>query len=101
MKIGKLYQINKSFWYLYPTKDIAADAGKTVPPATHHAPQADTATYLSKRYNCNITTENSIFCLIEKDEKYLKVITSNGEIGWMIYPENENWTKDCFEEVKL
>jgi hypothetical protein len=41
-----------------------------------------------------------MFMLLEQDGKFCKVLSTEGNIGWIIYPENEGWTKGCFEEVK-
>ena len=88
---GKLYQVKKYFWYLYPSKETAADAAAAV----------SATAYWSKEFNCNVTyiSPNSIFCLLESNGKFLKVLTTNGEIGWMIYPKKQPWTKGCIEEV--
>ena len=89
MNIGGLYQIKKWFWLLYPTKDIAEAA-------------AADARYWSKRFNCNVSfiPQNSMFMLLEQTDKVCKILTTNGEIGWIIYPEDAEWTKGCIEEVK-
>ena len=94
-KTGKLYQIKKFIWLLYPTKDIAAGDAAALAASTAEA------AYLSKELNCNISyiSENSILCLLEQDGKYLKVISSNGESGWMIYWEDEACTGGV-EELK-
>ena len=98
MNIGKLYQVKKYYWLLYPSKEIAGDFAA----ATRHcAAAADTAAFLSERYKCNVLyiPENSIFCFLEQDGKYLKVLTSTGEIGWIRYPQDKEWTKGSIEEV--
>ena len=108
MNVGKLYLNKENYWLLYPSKDIAATA--TASTATNAAADAHAtvaaalvlAAYWSKEYNCNVTyiSENSIFCLLEEDGNFLKVLSTNGELGWMIYRKNEAWTKGCIEEVK-
>ena len=103
MIIGKLYQIKKYYWLVYPSKETAAEAPASAgphPDATGAA--AARAAYWSKELNCNVTyiPENNIFCLLEQDEKFMKVLSSNGELGWMCYPKDQEWTKGCFEEVK-
>ena len=100
MKIGKLYQIKQYFWYLFPSKETFAAHRRPPPPARHDI-SAAIAAYWSERLKCNISyiSENNIFCLLVQDGDYLKVLSSNGEIGWMFYPKNEAWTKGCFEEV--
>jgi len=98
MKIGKLYEIKEFFWFLYPSKDIAVTAA----PAPRYdaaaaAAAADRAAYLSNRFKCKVSyiKPSSIFCLLEKDEKLLKILSTNGELGWII----DDWCKDDIEEV--
>ena len=97
MQVGKLYQVKKLFWLLFPSKEIVATAVATA--ADGDATDAD---YWSKYFNCNVTyiSPNGIFCLIEKDGVYLKVLTTNGEMGWIKYLQGQEWTKGCIEEVK-
>jgi hypothetical protein len=104
MNVGKLYLVNRYFWYLYP-KDIAAKEesfGHVQSVAAGFASSAAALTAVwSKKFNCKITfvSPNDIFCLLEQDGKLFKVLSTNGELGWMIYPTNEAWTKGCIEEV--
>ena len=100
-----LYQIKKRFWLLYPSKDIAHAAYARwcdASAAEKGAPPVPSAAYCSRQLNCNITyiSPNDIFCLLEEDGKFLKVLSTNGELGWMIYRKSEYWARDCFEEVK-
>jgi hypothetical protein len=119
MKIGKLYKNNEYFWLLYPSKDIAAAADAVglpiwfaanrfavgAPPHAAHPARdprlARHVAYYSKHFKCNVSyiEPNSIFCLLEQDGEYIKVLSTNGELGWMIYPTNEPWTRGCIEEV--
>jgi len=105
MNIGGLYQIKKWFWLLYPTKDIAeasspVDCWGNVGDATAVA-VATAARYWSKELNCNVSfiSQNSMFMLLEQTDKVCKILTGNGECGWIIYPENKYWAKGCIEEV--
>ena len=105
MEIGKLYQIKKYVWYLYPSKETAAKserrhaAADALDVAPVEAPYY--SELLSKEFNCDVSyiPEKSIFCLLENNGKLLKVLSTNG-LGWMIYRKNEPWTKGCIEEVK-
>jgi len=96
MNIGKLYENKKYFLLLCPSKDIAVAAAYAFDDAPIHA-----SDYWSKRFNCNVSyiAPKGIFCLLKKDGKYCKVLTTNGELGWIKYPENKDWTKGCIEEV--
>jgi len=90
MKIGKLYQTKKLYWLLYPSKDIAAlhlDPGAfTTTTATTTFSAAAASAYYSKCFNCNVSyiSPKSIFVFLEKDEKVIKILTTNGEVGWII-----------------
>jgi len=99
MNIGKLYKNNGRFWFLYPSKDIAVTAATaTRPAATTYAD--DVAAYLSKHFKCNVSyiKPNSVFCLLEKDGEFIKVLSTNGEVGWIIL---DDWCKNYIEEVKV
>lgn len=105
MNIGKLYQLKQYYWFLFPSKEIAARNGQVTLPAdlaTAYALPLAFAAQLSERSKSNVTfvTPNNIFILLEEDGKFLKVLAPNGEMGWMKNPENEEWTKGCIEEVK-
>ena len=99
LNIGKLYQVKRLYWYLYPSKDIAPAPAAAMRHATVAA--ARWAEYFSKQFNCNVTyiSPNDIFCLLLKEEKFLKVLSTNGEIGWMYHPTDKEWTKGYIEEV--
>jgi hypothetical protein len=118
MKIGSLYEIKKWYWLLFPSKDIAvatahrrgapaaaavvvADELQRTHPRSAAAAAVSYADYWSREFNCNVSfvPQDSMFMLLEQDGNYCKILTTNGELGWIIYPENEAWTKNCIEEV--
>ena len=103
LNVGKLYKIEKYFWLLYPSKDIAArhaTAGTATTTVVATTTAACAAAYWSKQFNCNLTyiSPKTILFPVEIDGNYAKVISTEG-VGWMIYPESEPWTKGCIEEV--
>jgi hypothetical protein len=105
MNIGKLFQFKKYFWMLYPSKDIVAavaHADITNPYAVVESAAEGWTDYWSNRLNCNVShiEPNSMFMLLEQTDKVCKILTTNGEIGWIFYPEDAEWTKGCIEEVK-
>ena len=96
MNIGKLYQVKEFFWFLYPSKEIVSAA--TIAAV---ARLLDTgAPYWSNRFKCNVSyiSPNSVFCLLEKDGVFIKVLTTNGELGWIKLVDL--YSKDI-EEVKV
>ena len=74
MNIGKLYQVKNLYWMIYPSKDV------------------------SKYFNCNVSyiSPNSIFVFLEKDEKVIKILSTNGEVGWIYLSD---FYKDDIEEI--
>lgn len=95
MNIGALYDIKKRYWFLYPSRETASVADR-IANNLNYIPSSN---YFSSMLKCNITyvSPNSIFVLLEQDGKYCNVLTANGEIGWIIHPENEDL--GCIEEV--
>jgi hypothetical protein len=95
MNVGKLYQVKKYFWLLYPSKDIAAAATTTTTAAATAA-----AAYWSKKYNCNVSyiSPKSIFVFLEQDGKFCKILSTNGELGWIILSD---LCKNNIEEVTV
>jgi hypothetical protein len=103
MNIGKLYQAKKFYWFLYPSKDItvaalvARRASLRAAALTHAFAKSFSARY-SERVNCNVSyiSPNSVFVLLEQDGEFIKILTMNGEVGWIYLAERY---KDDIEEV--
>ena len=97
MEVGKLYHINKFHWMLYPSRDIVIAAPWLAVLAAWDDP-AHAADYWSKQLNCNVSyiAKNSMFVLLERDGEYCKVLTANGELGWIYLGD---WCKDDIKEV--
>jgi len=95
MEVGKLYQFNRYYWLLYPSKDTAAVA----PAAPVEATAANWANYWSKRLDCNVSyiSPNSLFMLLEHTGNFCKILSTEGMVGWIILAE---WCKRDIEEVK-
>jgi len=98
MKIGKLYQTKELYWMIYPSKEAATAA--THPAAAAATAVTNATAYYSKYFNCNVSyiSPNSIFCLLEKDEKVIKILSTNGEVGWIYLAD---WCKDDIEEITV
>ena len=96
MNIGSLHIVKKYFWLMFPTKETAAPKAASVAAL---AAGAGVAAWYSKVYNCEVTyfSPESYILFLEEDEKFKKVLTSEGLIGWTWFDENYN---DCFEEVE-
>jgi len=101
MNVGKLYQIKKLYWLLYPSKDIDT----TLTTAVHQAATAvSVASGWCKELNCNVSyiSPNSMFMLLERqtsvwqDGYCCKILSTNGEVGWIYLAD---WCKDDIEEV--
>ena len=106
MNVGKLYQVKKYYWFLYPSKDIAVASvfrgggGGYAAAASFVCALAapDYAANYSKYFNCNVSyiSPNSIFCLLEKDGEFIRILTTNGEVGWIYLTD---WCKNDIKEV--
>ena len=92
MNIGSLYRVKKDFWFLFPTREIAAAA------AARSALARSAAAYWSKHSNCEVTyfSPDSIVVFLENDGKFKRVLTGDGRIGWIWF--NKDYIS-CFEEV--
>ena len=94
MIVGQLFQFTKYIYMLYPTKEFLLKAiakGAVTHPAarTHRqnivAYAALLAAYWSNELDCTISYVEpySIFCLLEQDGEYVKILTSEGTLGWI------------------
>ena len=111
MQLGKMYLVKELFWFLYPTKELATE-GRAKAAAgvlgvcwraraaigARAEMAANNAKLLSERYKCNVfvVEENTYVVLLEVDDDYIKILDSNGNIGWIVC-----WDfSDFFELVK-
>jgi hypothetical protein len=63
-----------------------------------HRPGANA--FWSKQFNCNVSYifPKSIFCFLEQNEKFIKILSTNGELGWI---HLSDWWKEDIEEVTV
>jgi len=96
MEVGKLYQTKELYWFLFPSLETAHSQA---PAADASADYADNiAVYWSYELDCTVSyIIPSMFVLLEQDKEYCRVLTTNGELGWIIL---DGWCKDDIEEVK-
>jgi len=101
MNIGNLYKVKKWSWLLFTTKETALFAAPTPIQAAARSPENPllAAANWSRHYKCEVVCfpPDSIVVFLEEDEKFKKVLTSDGLVGWTWFTKNYN---DCFEEVK-
>ena len=101
MNVGNLYQTKKFYWMLFPTKDIAVHAEYGPNIVAHSAKIADRySEYWNRNLGCKVSYLNasSIFMLLEQTGTFSKVLSTNGEVGWIIFV---GWYRDDIEEVKV
>jgi hypothetical protein len=92
MLLGKMYLVKDWFWFLYPTKEMAAAAcGRRVTTAAgwsfdkmRRVAYQD-AQWSSERHGCNVAVvePNTYIVLLEQDKDCFKFLDSNGNIGWI------------------
>jgi hypothetical protein len=99
MNIGKIYEIKRLFWYLYPSKEFAFMGARGPLRGTPSWRALLEADFISERLNCNVSciSPNSTFVLLEQDGEYCKILTDNGAIGWIFYVD---WCKEHIRETK-
>ena len=107
MNVGKLFQAKKLYWLLYPSKDIAPN---NVTTAVHQAATAiSIASGWRKELNCNVSyiSPKSMFMLLERqtsvygqDGYCCKILSTNGELGWL-YIIDPYKDKDDIDEVTV
>ena len=87
MEIGKLYKTKEFYWMLYRSEDeidIALVAG--------------TATWARYWSKSSYIHPNTLFVLLEQKQKYCKVLSPEGNIGWIYLAD---WCRNDIEEVKV
>lgn len=92
MEIGNLYRAKCLYWVLYSSED-EIDITYLVVTEGH-----DSARYWSKKCKASYIPPNSFFVLLEKKQKYCKVLSHEGNIGWIYLAE---WCKNDIEELVL
>jgi hypothetical protein len=100
MNIGKLYQAEKYFWLLYPSKDSAVEYATSY--ATASVIAARNLVNCIKMQNCNVSIvePKNMFVLLEQDGEFCKILTANsanGELGWIVL---NDWAKEHIRETK-
>jgi hypothetical protein len=93
---GKLYRIDKWFWFLFPSLETAT--------ADHHAYSAVAAaasSHLSKQLNCNVSflNEKDTIMAVEVSGEQIKVINQEGKSGWINFPLDEVWVRKAISKV--
>jgi hypothetical protein len=101
VNVGSLYRVKKWYWILFFSKEsaLAAEADVPVPDAGTAVWAARNAAYYNQKYNENVTyfSPESYIVLLEEDKKLKRILTSGGDIGWVLLDETGSY---YFEEVK-
>lgn len=87
MIIGELYLVKEFFWFLFPTKELATAWWARGGQRSERSWAYQEAKKCSERFNCNVAVveENTYFVFLEQDRFYLKLLDSNGNIGWISF----------------
>lgn len=105
INIGALYQVKKHGRMLCPSRETAAKIaqmyGGTDGSNFHWNHSYNHSLHWSKHFNCNVSyvASDSIVVLLEQHDGFCKVLTADGQLGWLVYPQNKVWTYGCIEEV--
>ena len=93
METGNLYRTKCLYWMLYSSEDHIDNSLPAVS-------AQDSARYWSKNNGYrrfSYIPPNSLFVLLEQKQKHCKVLSPEGNIGWIHLAE---WCRDDIEEVK-
>ena len=92
MEVGKLYKTKQFYWMLYRSEnDVDFSRCAAVPDA---APFAQFWSTRSQNLPC--IPPNSLFVLLEQKQKYCKVLSPKGNVGWIYLAR---WCVNDIEEV--
>jgi hypothetical protein len=100
MKVGKLYQVTTHFWMVFPSQELIHKALQfTSPVYLNEAEARATSQYYNSRLNWKVSyiRPTDVFVPLQQDEKYRKILTANGEIGWIWVCESDSF---LVEEIK-
>ena len=98
MEVGNLYQSKNLYWLLYSSRDTAVRLGARLDRDQRAA--ARSAAFWSREFGCKVgyIEPKSVFMILEQDGIVCKILSTEGNIGWIILAE---WCKVDIEEVKV
>lgn len=103
--LGSLYKVKHFYWIACATKEAAyqtlsSHTGTVWREIADYAWAASVA--LSKQLNVKTyyLSPNDLLVFLGNEGNYMKVLSANGEIGWIYYPDEPAWLQDYFEETK-
>lgn len=96
-KTGKLYEVKRLYWLLYPTKETAEQTACAWCDET-------TADEVAGFWGCSLSCRVSYI----RTETYVSVVSQEGSLvhiispegcGWIYAPAKYAWINECFEEL--
>jgi len=100
LMVNSLYQIKLNFWYLFPS------LGEGSVPYPCFGPSIKECTVVLKfweenlKYKISYLSPKTIFSPLEIDGKYIKIISTNGDIGWInAWDKTHKHAEKCFVEL--
>jgi hypothetical protein len=98
-KPGKLYRIHEEFyWLVFPTLEMV---WRVLLRPEHTGNEAlNQASFYRQRLKCHvqILEPEDIFCCLEQHGAAIKLLSANGEVGWIYFPPENAW-KDSITEL--
>ena len=90
MEVGKLYKTKQFYWMLYRSEDDT-DTFRCA-----HLGYAVAQFWSTRSQNLPYIPPNSLFVLLEHKQQYCKVLSPEGNVGWIYL---DRWCSDDIEEV--
>ena len=104
MEIGRLHRNSQLYWLLYPSVENATPSEKGM----HEKGPATSGFELARFYvgfwgkhlGCNVSIIDpaTIFMVLEQNNKFCRVLTTEGVAGWI---QLADWCENDIEEVKV
>lgn len=102
LEVGKLYSVERCYWVMFPTKELAQKANRYVVAYNDEKHTKHHAAFWAKRLKCEVSFfgKDDSFVVVEKTRTYYKILTSTGKVGWMSYRRKNLWSSGCFAEAR-
>lgn len=81
MKIGGLYKVKDWEWVVYSSMEEAEKVGVPFSPLASKKPNLD---WIKQTYSADVSYLEEMFVPLELQGKYLKILQTSGEFGWIV-----------------
>jgi hypothetical protein len=106
LQIGKFYKCKESFM-VFPSRETIASVFNNLddflaePIPGSSALIESAAAHWGKQLKCNVSIieKGCVFMALEQSGKFCKIISSQGKVGWIFFP-NKTWAFNSIETLE-